>query len=68
MFNYKSEVYIPSNTAGIFKVLSDKDTSVLDELINKRAAEGWELVTHSVAGNNQFIFTFKREKQSEHIK
>ena len=66
MFEYKSEVYIPSNTAGVFKTFNDKDTAVLDELINKHAAEGWELVTNAVAANNLFILTFKRGKQPEH--
>jgi hypothetical protein len=62
MFEYKSEVFISPNAAGVIKVLSEKEMAVLDGLINKRAAEGWELVTHSVSGTSQFVITFKKEK------
>ena len=64
MFEYKSELIMTTKTSGIVKNLSENDVSVLDELINKRAAEGWELVTHSVSivGTAQFVVTFKKEK------
>jgi len=45
MLEYKSEVITATKTTGIVsKNLKEKDVSILDELINKRAAEGWELV------------------------
>ena len=64
MFVYKSELIVTTKTSGIVKNLSEKDVSVLDELINERAAEGWELVTHSfsIVGTAQFVVTFKKEK------
>ena len=65
MFEYKSDVVTATKTTGILsKNLNEKDVAILDELINKRAAEGWELVTHSLStvGLAQFIVTFKKEK------
>ena len=65
MFEYKSEVVTVTKTTGIVsKNLNDKDASILDELINKRAEEGWELVTHSIStvGLAQFVVTFKKAK------
>jgi len=65
MFEYKSDIVAATMMTGIVtKSLNKKDASILDELINKRAAEGWELVTHSVStvGPAQFVVTFKKEK------
>lgn len=44
--------------------LGTKDISIIDEAINKRAADGWELVTcsFSLAGFAQFLLTFKKEQ------
>jgi len=44
--------------------LDTKDISVLDEAINKRTADGWELVTcsFSLAGFAQFLLVFKKEQ------
>ena len=64
MYEYKSEIL----TVGP-KWWSDKatpeDASVLDELLNQRAAEGWELVTYdymatSVQIKGAFIITYRR--------
>ncbi len=46
---------------------NDKDAAELDELLNRRAAEGWELVTYDyMATSSQikgaFIVTFKQER------
>ena len=52
-------------TGGIIKSgLTDKDMTVLDELISKRSAEGWEFVTYSVSvsATIQFAVTFKKAK------
>ena len=65
MYKYKTEIL----TVGT-KWLSDKadenDAAELDELLDHRAAEGWELVTYddmatSVQIKGAFIITFRRE-------
>ena len=62
---YKTEIL----RVGV-KFWSDKanegDAAVLDELLNRRSAEGWELVTYdymatSVQIKGAFIITFRRE-------
>ena len=62
MFKYESVLLAASSS--IKGKLGTKDISILDEVINKRAADGWELVTHSysVAGFAQFLLTFKKEQ------
>ena len=66
MFEYKTEILL----TGI-KWFSDKanaaDVSALDQLINERASEGWELVTYSymatsVQARGATLITFKRQK------
>ena len=47
---------------------NEKDAALLDELLNKNAAEGWELVTYdymatSTQVKGAFIVTFKKEKE-----
>ena len=65
MYTYKTEIL----TVGS-KWLSDKaddaDAAELDALLNKRSAEGWELVTYdymatSVQIRGAFIITFRKE-------
>ena len=65
MYTYKTEILTVST-----KWWSDKanaaDAAELDELLNRRAAEGWELVTYDyMATSTQikgaFIITFRRE-------
>ena len=65
MIEYKSEIVkIPIR---IFKeTITEAVTTSLDELINKRAAEGWKLSAHSVAasadiGGCYMIVTFCKE-------
>jgi len=62
MFKYESVLLDASSF--LKGKLGSKDISMLDEEINKRAADGWELVTYSysVAGPAQFLLTFKKEK------
>ena len=64
MYEYKSEIFMVGS-----KWWSDKatpeDASALDELLNRRAAEGWELVTYdymatSVQIKGGFIITYRR--------
>ena len=66
MYTYKSEILSVGT-----KLFSDKataeDAAELDELLNRRAAEGWELVTYdymatSVQIRGAFIITFRREE------
>ena len=62
MFEYKNEVF---DIPGVVKSrLSGNDMRILDEMINKRSSDGWELVSSSfsVAGFAQVLLTFKREK------
>jgi hypothetical protein len=63
---YKTEIL----TTGI-KWLSDKaneaDVTALDELINQRASEGWELVAYSymatsIQSRGATLLTFKKQK------
>ena len=65
MYIYKTEILRVST-----KVWSDKanenDAAKLDELLNLRASEGWELVTYDyMATSSQikgaFIITFRKE-------
>ena len=64
MYTYKTEILKVST-----KFWSDKanteDAAELDELLNQRAAEGWELVTYdymatSVQIRGAFIITFRK--------
>ena len=65
MYIYKSEILSVGT-----KLFSDKateeDAAELDDLLNRRSAEGWELVTYdymatSVQIKGAFIITFRRE-------
>lgn len=66
MYFYKSEILV--TTVKWFKdSASDKDVKNLDELINKRASEGWEFVCHSympnvTSGRSAVLITFRKEK------
>ncbi len=66
MYTYKTEIL----TVGA-KLFSDKadanDTATLDQLINKRAADGRELVTYdymatSVQIKGAFVITFRKQQ------
>ena len=66
MYTYKTEIL----TVGT-KWLSDKadtnDIAALDQLINERAANGWELVTYdymatSVQVKGAFVITFRKQQ------
>lgn len=67
MHLYRSEIL----TVGM-KFMSDKadekDVAKLDELLNRRAAEGWELVTYdymatSTQVRGAFVVTFQQEQK-----
>ena len=66
MYIYKTEILTVST-----KWFSDKadvgDISMLDELINKRAADGWELVTYDYMATSlhikgSFVITFRKHQ------
>ena len=65
MYIYKSEILTVSS-----KLFSDKasaeDALMLDNLLNERSAEGWELVTYdymatSLQIKGAFVITFRKE-------
>lgn len=66
MYIYKTEILTVST-----KWFSDKanaeDISMLDNLLNERASEGWELVTYDYMATSAqikgaFVVTFRKEK------
>ena len=66
MYLYQSEV-LKVGVKVFTNKATDSDLTMLDELINKRAQEGWELVTYDyMATSTQiqgaFIVTFRKEK------
>ena len=65
MYTYKTEILMVST-----KWFSDKanaaDISMLDQLLNERAAEGWELAAYDYMGTSTqikgaFVVTFRKE-------
>ncbi len=65
MYCYKSEI-LDVGARWLSDKANEKDAAVLDELLNRRSAEGWELVTYdymatSVQVKGAFIITFRRE-------
>lgn len=66
MYTYKTQIL----TVGT-KWLSDKadanDIAMLDNLINERAADGWELVTYDYMATSMqiFVVTFRKEKDDK---
>ncbi len=66
MYVYKTEIL----TVGT-KWISDKadanDIAILDQLINERAANGWELVTYDYMATSMqlkgaFVITFRKQQ------
>ncbi len=66
MYTYKTEIL----TVGT-KWFSDKadanDIAILDQFINERAANGWELVTYDYMATSMqlkgaFVITFKKQQ------
>ncbi len=66
MYTYKTEILTVSA-----KWFSDKananDIAILDQFINERAANGWELVTYdymatSMQFKGAFVITFKKQQ------
>ena len=67
MYEYKTELLDSRLKWGFNDSADEKDIEKLDELLNQRAEEGWELVTYSYMTNafgvkSAFAITFKRKK------
>ena len=65
MYRYQSEI-LKVSTKWFSDKANEDDLADLDALINKRAADGWELATYDyMATSSQirgaFIVTFKKE-------
>ena len=65
MYVYKTEI-LKVNPKFLTDKATEKDTLKLDELINKRASEGWELTTYNYMATSMqiagaFIITFRKE-------
>ncbi len=65
MTEYKTEILTVSSKFWSDKA-NEEDCQVLDELLNRRAAQGWELATYDyMATSSQirgaFVVTFRRE-------
>ena len=66
MYIYRSEI-LKVSTKWFSDKANDEDIALLDNLLNTRAAEGWELVTYDyMATSSQirgaFVITFRRER------
>lgn len=66
MYTYKSEI-LWGSTKWFSDKANESDLAELDDLLNKRAEEGWELVTYdymatSLQVKGAFVITFRKEK------
>lgn len=66
MYTYKTEILTVS-TKWFSDKANDGDIVLLDNLLNERAAEGWELVTYDYMATTAqikgaFVVTFRKEK------
>lgn len=66
MYIYKTEILIVS-TKWFSDKANERDISELDELLNERAASGWELVTYSYMATSLqvkggFVITFRKQQ------
>ena len=64
MYIYKTEI-LTVGTKWFSDKADAKDIAILDNLLNERSAEGWELVTYdymatSMQINGAFVITFKK--------
>ncbi len=66
MYIYKTEI-LKGSTKWFSDKANESDIAMLDQLLNKRAKEGWELVTYNyMATSTQikggFIITFRKNQ------
>ena len=65
MYIYKSEI-LTVGTKWISDKADEDDIAVLDQLLNERSADGWELVTYDYMANSTqikgaFVVTFRKQ-------
>lgn len=68
MYEYKSEI-LSTKTKWLTDKVENDDILELDNLINKRAQEGWDLVTYSYMSTSiqvkgATLITFKKLKET----
>lgn len=66
MYTYRTEI-LPVSTKFFSDIADQKDISILDDLLNQRASEGWELVTYDYMATSMqikgaFVVTFRKER------
>lgn len=66
MYIYKTELLTVS-TKWFSDKVNENDTAALDQFLNEKAAEGWELVTYdymatSLQVKGAFVITFRKQK------
>lgn len=66
MYIYKTELLTVSTKWFSYKA-NENDTAALDQFLNEKAAEGWELVTYdymatSLQVKGAFVITFRKQK------
>lgn len=66
MYTYRTEI-LPVSTKLFSDKADQKDISILDDLLNQRASEGWELVTYDYMATSMqikgaFVVTFRKER------
>lgn len=66
MYTYRTE-NLPVSTKFFSDKADQKDISILDDLLNQRASEGWELVTYDYMATSMqikgaFVVTFRKER------
>ena len=66
MYIYKSEI-LTVGTKWISDKADEDDIAVLDQLLNERSADGWELVTYdymatSIQIKGAFVITFRKQR------
>ena len=66
MYIYKTEILMVS-TKWFSDKANENDTAALDQFLNEKAAEGWELVTYdymatSLQVKGAFVITFRKQK------
>ena len=67
MFEYKSEIVKADGLKLFSTKANETDMKILDDVINTRATEGWELATYVYSSSPleagaRFIVTFKKAK------
>ena len=67
MYEYKCEIFYASAKFAS-TMLKEHELMDVSNLLNERAAEGWELVTHTFMGDigapNGLLITFKKQIKS----